>query len=101
MRKNILQILLASVLYILIGTLSSIKIGLVEVPIIDTEPLTLTDYYRQDLYAQCRGLEYFKGMINDNPSLEINSNFNKEYQKTLGYIELDKKMLGLDYFKCP
>ena len=60
------------------------------------------NYYREDLYAQCRGLEYFKKIkLENDRSLELNTNFNKEYQKTLAYIERDKKMLGLDYFKCP
>jgi phage repressor protein C with HTH and peptisase S24 domain len=60
------------------------------------------NYYQEDLYAQCRGLEYFKKIkLENDRSLELNANFNKEYQKTLAYIERDKKMLGLDYFKCP
>lgn len=101
MIKKILLVLIASVLYVLVGTLSLIKIREVEIPIIATESLTLTDYYQQDLYAQCRGLEYFKVMIEENKTLELNSNFNKEYQKTLAYIELDKKELGLTLFKCP
>lgn len=101
MKKNILFILLASILYVLVGTFSLLKIKDVEFEVINKDYLTLEDYYRNDLYAQCRGLEYFKGMINENETLELNSNFNKEYQKTLSYIELDKKMLNLDYFKCP
>jgi hypothetical protein len=60
------------------------------------------NYYMEDLYAQCRGLEYFKVIKDDNDrSLELNRNFNKEYQKTLAFIERDKKMLGIKLFKCP
>lgn len=68
----------------------------------EPSPTPTINYYQEDLYAQCRGLEYFKKIkLENNRSLELNTNFNKEYQKTLSYIERDKKMLGLDYFKCP
>ena len=60
------------------------------------------NFYREDIYEQCRGLEYFKKIkVENNRSLELNTNFNKEYQKTLAYIERDKKELGITLFKCP
>jgi len=70
-----------------------------ELPIIQSTPTI--DYYKEDLYAQCRGLEYFNGMIKDNESLKIYENFQKEYQKTVDNIEADKKYLGLHDFECP
>jgi len=65
------------------------------------QPTPTIDYYKEDLYAQCRGLEYFDGMIKDNESLNIYENFQKEYQKTVDNIERDKKELGLTDFVCP
>jgi len=70
-----------------------------ELPII--QPTPTMDYYKEDLYAQCRGLEYFNGMIKDNESLKIYENFQKEYQKTVSNLERDKKELGLTDFVCP
>ena len=65
------------------------------------QPTPTINYYLEDLYAQCRGLEYFNGMIKDNESLKIYENFKKEYQKTVDNIEIDKKELGLIDFVCP
>ena len=59
------------------------------------------NYYREDLYAQCAGLKYFDEMMINYPSIKINKNFIEEYKTTLNYIERDKKMLDLGYFKCP
>lgn len=59
------------------------------------------NYYLEDLYAQCKGLDYFDSMIENNETLKINSNFNAEYQKTLDYIERDKKELEMPLFECP
>jgi len=59
------------------------------------------NYYREDLFAQCEGLEYFREIkLENNHSLEINKNFLKEYFKTIAYIERDKKILGIKNFKC-
>jgi hypothetical protein len=59
------------------------------------------NYYQEDLYAQCKGLESFKELLEKYPSLKINGNYKKDYQRILDNIERDKKMLGLDNFKCP
>jgi hypothetical protein len=59
------------------------------------------NYYQEDLYAQCRGLESAKKLIENYPSLEINENFNKDYHRILTTIDRDTKILGLDGFKCP
>lgn len=67
-----------------------------------TEPsLTPTiNYYQEDLYSQCKGLESFKELLEKYPSLKINGNFKKDYQRILDNIERDKEILGLDEFKC-
>ena len=68
---------------------------------IERQALTLTDYYQQDLKAQCSGLRFFTQMKSENDTLLINDKFNKEYQLTLDYIKRDSEYLGLDNYKCP
>lgn len=68
---------------------------------ISKEATPTINYYLEDLYAQCDGIKYFDNMIEQNETLLINENFKKEYQKTLDYIERDKKFLEMDDFKCP
>jgi hypothetical protein len=101
MKKNIFYVFLATVLFVVINTLSLLKIKEVQIRPIKEKSMTLTDYYKQDLYAQCNGLESFKKLIEEHPSLVINKNFNQDYQNIIDKIEIDKKMLNLDYFKCP
>ena len=63
-------------------------------------PTPTINYYQDDLFAQCNGLESLKDLLEKHPSLKINANFNKDYQRVIDNIERDKEMLGLDYFDC-
>lgn len=100
--KNIYKVISVFFAIILFGSVFLIpktNIKLVETKYL--QPTPTINYYLEDLYAQCRGLEYFNGMIKDNESLNIYENFQKEYQKTVNNIERDKKELGLTDFVCP
>jgi hypothetical protein len=102
MKKSIFNVLLSTALWILLFTFPFfIRLDNNVMVKEEKQELTMTDYYRHDLYAQCRGLDYFNIMISENESLKINKNFYKEYQKTIAYIERDKNELKLSYFKCP
>ena len=59
------------------------------------------NFYREDIFDQCIGLESMQKLLKENPSLKINGNFQKDYQRILDNIERDKKILGMDNFKCP
>jgi hypothetical protein len=67
----------------------------------ENSSMTLTDYYQQDLIAQCNGLKFFNEMKKENDTLLIYDKFNKEYQLTIDYIKRDSEYLGLDNYKCP
>ena len=101
MKKNIFYVFLATVLFVVINTLSLLKIKEVQIRPIKEKSMTLTDYYKQDLEGQCKGLKYFDQMKIDKPSLLIYEKFNQEYQLTLDYIKRDSEYLGLDNYKCP
>jgi hypothetical protein len=58
------------------------------------------NFYREDIFDQCVGLESLEILKDAYPSLEINGNYHKDRQRILANIERDQKMLGLDYFKC-
>jgi len=72
---------------------------------VQVEPLLLPtptiNYYQEDLYAQCAGLDSLNKLLEEHPSLRLNGNFRKEVQLRLEAIERDKGILGLDLFECP
>jgi 5-bromo-4-chloroindolyl phosphate hydrolysis protein len=100
MRKSILNVLLSVMLWIVVCSLPYFAASK-NIIIQKTQGLTLTDYYKQDLEGQCRGIKYFDKMVNENSSLSIYEKFNKEYRLTLDYIKRDSEYLGLDNYKCP
>jgi len=58
------------------------------------------NFYREDIFDQCVGLESMQKLLKENPSLKINGNFQKDYKRILDNIKRDKEILGFDYFKC-
>jgi hypothetical protein len=102
MKKSMFNVLLSVMLWIAVCSLpyfmDSNNTVILEK---EKQELTLTDYYQQDLKAQCSGLRFFDQMKSENNTLLIYDKFNKEYQLTLYYIKRDSEYLGLDNYKCP
>ncbi len=67
---------------------------------IEPLPTPTINFYREDIFDQCIGLESLEILKDAYPSLEINGNYRTDYQRILANIERDKEILGLDYFKC-
>lgn len=63
-------------------------------------PTPTINFYREDIFDQCEGLESMQKLLKENPSLKINGNFQKDYKRILDNIKRDKEILGFDYFKC-
>jgi hypothetical protein len=59
------------------------------------------NFYKEDIFDQCRGLESLEILKEAYPSLEINGNYHKDRQRILGNIERDLNILGYDGFVCP
>jgi hypothetical protein len=68
-----------------------------------TQPsLTPTiNFYKEDIFDQCRGLESLETLKEEYPSLEINGNYHNDRQRILANIERDKNILGYEGFVCP